>query len=206
MVDDGSRDGTADFVRQQTQLDPRVCLISYSPNRGKGNAVRAGVLAAKGRFVLFMDADGSTPIEEAEKVWPLLSGPFQVVLGSRGLRESKVEATQTPLRRLASDLFGVMTRMLVVYGVVDTQCGFKAFTKEAAQAVFSKLVVTSAIFDVELLLLCVRSGYSIAEVPVVWRHDQDSRITYDFRRSVKTILELVRIKWRHGVLWPVKAK
>ena len=205
VVDDGSRDGTADWVMEQAALDPRVRLVSYGGNRGKGYAVTTGMLAARGEAILFMDADGATPVEEADPFWARLeSGAADVVIGSRRAAGSQVEVAQKALRSLASDVFALLARVLLVYGVQDTQCGFKMFSRAAAGQIFSKVGTASAIFDMEVLLLAGRQRLRVAELPVRWRHDDDSRLTYNLRRSIRIFVELLRIKARHAVIWPVR--
>lgn len=204
VVDDGSSDGTSDWVRSQTFGTIPIQVIAYSPNRGKGYAVKTGMLAARGDYVLFMDADGATRIEEAEKMWPRLeSGQADVVIGSRAMKSSHILIFQSPLRRLAGDLYGMLARLLVLRGIVDTQCGFKAFTRAAAQAIFSRQTITSAIFDIEILILATKQRWRVCELPVVWRHDNDTRIAYNFRKSLLIFAELLKLKARHHILWPL---
>ena len=207
VVDDGSRDGTPDWVREEAGRDGRIRLISYQPNRGKGYAVKTGLGAAGGEVVLFMDADGSTPIAEIEPLWQVLKqGQTDVVVGSRALKAARILAAQSPLRRMAGDLFGWLARVLVANGVADTQCGFKLFTRASAGAIASRLTVASAIFDVELLLIAKKEGFRIAEIPVMWKHDEDTRIAYNFQKAVRVLVELLGLKLRYGILWPVKLK
>lgn len=204
VVDDGSGDGTADWVRSQSSPDIPVQVISYRPNRGKGHAVKTGMLAARGKYVLFMDADGATGIEEAEKMWPWLeSGRADVVIGSRALSSSRIEKSQSPIRRLAGDLFGVLSRLLVLRGIMDTQCGFKAFTRPAAQSIFSSQTIVSAIFDIEVLVLAAKRQLRVCELPVIWRHDNDTRIAYNWHKCMRVFLELLKLKVRHRILWPL---
>jgi dolichyl-phosphate beta-glucosyltransferase len=205
VVDDGSRDGTADWVREQAARDPRIRLVGYGGNRGKGYAVTVGMLEARGEALLFMDADGATPVEEADPFWlKLESGAADVVIGSRRAAGSQVEVAQKALRSLASDVFALLARVLLVYGVQDTQCGFKMFSRSAARQIFSRVGTASAIFDMEVLLLAGRNRLRVVELPVRWRHDDDSRLTYNLRRSIRIFMELLRIKARHRVLWPVR--
>lgn len=207
IVDDGSRDDTAAWVREQAARDARIRLVGYGGNRGKGYAVRTGMMNAHGASVLFMDADGATPVEEADAFWPLVEeGRADVVIGSRRAAGARVEVAQKALRSLASDVFAGLGRVLLVYGVQDTQCGFKLFSRSAARQVFAQVTTASAIFDLEALMLAGRAGLRVAEVPVRWRHDDDSRLTYNLRRSVRIFLELLRIKFRHRVWWPVGVK
>lgn len=201
VVNDGSRDGTAEMARA---LGFR--LIDLQPNRGKGGAVKAGMLAAAGRYVLFTDADQSTPISEAEKLLAKLESGYEVAIGSRAAAGAQVEQGQAWYRALAGKLFGVATRWLCLRGIADTQCGFKAMTREAAQRVFPQVTSDTAIFDIEMLLVATREGYRIAEVPVRWVHDPDTRIPYNLRRAIRIWAELLRIHKAQRVRWPWKAR
>jgi len=205
IVDDGSTDGTGDWARAQAEQSGDLRVVSYGGNRGKGFAVKTGMLEALGKVILFMDADSATPVTEADKVWPLLEdGSADIVLGSRRQVGAQVRASQGVLRRAASVVFAMLARVLVLYGVKDTQCGFKGLKRQAAQDVFGQLTSPTAIFDIEMLVLARRAGYRVAEVPVTWSHDEDSRITYNTRRSLMIFAELLRLKWRYRILWPIR--
>jgi len=204
VVDDGSTDGTAHVAEEMAQTHPQVRVISYRPNKGKGNAVRTGMLAAQGRYVLFADADQSTPIRELDKLLPKLERDgYDIAVASRWLPESEVIIAQSRTRRLASRLFWFAVRMLALRGLADTQCGFKCMTREAAQKIFPQVKTNTPVFDVEMLIVATREGYRVAEVPVRWIHDHDTRIPYNFRRAWETLLEIFRIMRRHRVWWPV---
>jgi len=190
VVNDGSRDGTA---RVATEL--RAQVIDLQPNRGKGGAVKAGMLAARGQYVLFTDADQSTPIGEVDKLLEKVEREgFDVAIGSRAARGAAVEEAQVWYRALAGKLFGVATRGLVIAGIADTQCGFKLMKREVAQKVFPQVTSNTAIFDIEFLAVAVREGFRIAEVPVHWVHDPDTRIPYNLSRALRIWGELFRIK------------
>ncbi len=189
VVNDGSRDSTA---RVAVELGAR--LIDLQPNRGKGGAVKAGMLAAQGRYVLFTDADQSTPIGEVDKLLAKLETGYDVAIGSRATAGADVEKAQVWYRTLAGKLFGLATRWLVIGGVADTQCGFKLMTRDVAQKVFQHVTSPTAIFDIEMLAVAVREGCRIAEVPVHWVHDPDTRIPYNLRRACRIWGELFRIK------------
>jgi len=202
IVDDGSSDGTAQWAWEQAQADERIRVQTYQPNRGKGHAVRLGLGVAKGQYRLFMDADGATSIEEADKFWPVLeNGNADIVIGSRRQEGASVVAGQSALRRAASRIYAAMTALLVVRGVQDTQCGFKAFTEVAVEMLLPHLRVNSAIFDIEMLAVAAQLRQRVCEVPVAWQHDDDSRLTYDLRKSVWIWMELLRLKWSHRILW-----
>ncbi len=202
VVDDGSKDGTAAVARTLP-----VRLISYQPNQGKGGAVKVGMLAAEGRYVLFTDADQSTPIQEVEKLLvKVREEGYDVAIGSRAVAGARIEEAQAWYRVWASRIIRWARTLLLLRGIKDTQCGFKLMTREAAQTIFPRVTSRMAIFDVEMLVVAARAGYRIAEVPVRWIHDPDTRIPYNLRRAVAIWLELFRIKWAQRVIWPVKAR
>ena len=203
VVDDGSTDGTAEWVQSEVERKQHLRLVEYGANRGKGYAVGAGIRAASGRSILFMDADSSTPVTESDAFWELLeNGSADVVIGSRRVEGARVETAQSLPRRLASSGYALFVKAMVIYGVKDTQCGFKSFTQTAARSIFEQATVASAIFDIEVLLLAARSGLRVRELPVVWRHDDDSRLTYNTWKSVLIFWEVICLKWRWRVWWP----
>ena len=207
IVNDGSRDGTVAITQALAQTYPMIRLIDLQPNRGKGGAVRAGMIVGRGRYVLFTDADQSTPISEVEKLLAKLEGDgYDVAIGSRAAAGADVEQGQVWYRALAGKLFGLGTRLLCVRGLRDTQCGFKCLKREAVQKVFPQLTTNSVLLDIEMLLVATREGYRIAEVPVHWVHDPDTRIPYDFRRALKIWGELFRINRIQHVRWPLKVR
>jgi dolichyl-phosphate beta-glucosyltransferase len=175
VVDDGSADRTAARAEETgRRLGLSLRLVRFSANRGKGAAVRAGVLAAEGKQVLVSDADFSTPIGEWEK---LAAAGAPVAIGSRAVDESLVKERQPLARVLAGKLFNLVVRAVVLPGIRDTQCGFKLFSHEAARAIFPRTTVDRFAWDVEALLLARRLGFPIAEVPVLWFDSPDSRVT-----------------------------
>lgn len=207
VVNDGSRDDTAAVTRELTKEFPMARLIDLQPNRGKGGAVKAGMLDAKGRFVLFTDADQSTPITEVEKLLPKLEQEgYGMAIGSRAVPGARTEQPQAWYRALAGKLFGVGTKVFCISGFYDTQCGFKIMKREVAQKVFPQVTSNSAIFDIEMLVVATREGYRIAEVPVQWVHDPDTRIPYNLRRAVSIWLELFRINRVQKIVRALKAR
>jgi len=207
VVDDGSRDDTATVAGELGRRFPMVRLISYTPNRGKGGAVKAGMLEAKGKIVLFTDADQSTPISECGKMLAELErGACEVAIGSREIAGAKVEQGQVWYRELAAHVFTTGAKVLCLRGIADTQCGFKAMTRAAAQRIFPQVTSASAIFDIEMLVVATKEGYRVAELPVRWVHDPDTRIPYDLRRMLGVWVELFRIRRAQRIGWPVKAK
>lgn len=201
VVNDGSRDSTAQVARELG-----VRLIDLQPNRGKGGAVKAGMLAAEGRYVLFTDADQSTPIGEISKLLEKLEAGYDMAIGSRAVPGTEVEQPQVWYRALAGKLFGLGTRLFCIRGIHDTQCGFKAMTRETAQKVFPKVTSNTAIFDIEMLVVATREGCRIVELPVKWVHDPDTRIPYNLRRALRIWAELFRIRHAQRVGWPLKVK
>ena len=192
VVDDGSSDRTAAVAEKTAAgLGLSFRVVRFPENRGKGAAVRAGVLEATGEHVLVTDADLSTPIEEVDK---LLAAGAPVAIGSRGVDATLVKERQ-PLFRVASGkLFNLLVRLLAVSGIRDTQCGFKLFRKDAAREVFSRTTVDRFAFDVEALLLARRLGYAISEVPVLWFNSPDTRV--GFGGGLEAFAALFRIRWQ----------
>ena len=206
VANDGSEDGTACVTEELAKTYSMLRLINLSPNRGKGAAVRAGVLDARGRYVMFVDADQSTPIQEVDRLLSTLQAGYDMAIGSRAVPGANVIRPQVWYRALAGRAFGVATRLLCVRGIRDTQCGFKAMTRDVAQKVFSQVTSNTALFDIEMLVVAAREGYRVAELPVHWVHDSDTRIPYDLRRALSTCGELLRIRSAQHLGWPLKTQ
>lgn len=187
VVDDGSRDGTAERAEAAG-----ATILRNEANRGKGFAVRRGMLAARGARRLMTDADLSTPIEELDRLGARMDEGADVVVGSRALPGSRIEVRQPWYRENSGRLFNVFVRALAVPGVMDTQCGFKLFSAAAAREVFSAARLDGFCFDVEALFLARKMGYRIAEVPVVWRNDAASRVS--LLRGFLAFPDLLRIR------------
>lgn len=199
VVDDGSTDGTGAVVGAIAERRPEVKLLEYSPNRGKGHAVRYGMLRAAGSRVLFSDADLATPIEELEKLEARLDAGFQIAIGSRDVRGSTLERRQSFVRELGGKSFNRLVRLLTVPGIHDTQCGFKLFTQNAAHTVFSRCRVDHFAFDVEVLYLAIRVfGMRVAETPVRWAHQEGSKVRFwrDGWRMVQTLVRIRATRYR----------
>ncbi len=195
VADDGSRDETALRVEALARGDRRLSVIRLPQNRGKGAAVRTGVLASRGVRVLFMDADLATPIEELEKLDPYLEQGYDVAIGSRGLTESDIRQRQPFPRELMGRTFNLIVRSLLLGGFRDTQCGFKLFTRAAAQELFGAQTLDGFAFDVEVLLLAKDRGYRIREVPVVWYHAPNSKVS-PITDASRMFADLVRLRAR----------
>ena len=195
VVDDGSRDRTEARAEEALRGMPFARILRRSANRGKGFSVREGVLAARGAFILFSDADLSTPIEELDKFWPLIDEGCDAVIGSRALPGSDIRIRQNPVRELMGKTFNLFVRLLLFRGIPDTQCGFKLFRRTAALDLFTRLRTPGFGFDVEVLYLCRTAGYRVGQVPVVWRHSRPSRVRL-VRGAAGMLGELLRIKLR----------
>jgi dolichyl-phosphate beta-glucosyltransferase len=189
VVDDGSKDRT---VERALAVCSSVVLVRNPQNRGKGHAVRQGMLLARGRRRLMTDADLSTPIEELERLLSCMDEGYDVVIGSRALAGARIEVHQPRYRESLGRLFNLLVRWLVVPGLHDTQCGFKLFTGEAAR-VFEVARLNGFCFDVEALFVARRRGLRIAELPVTWRNDAATRVTT--LRGALAFGDLLRIRW-----------
>lgn len=209
VVDDGSRDKTADLVRDFARSMPQLRLITYPGNRGKGYALRKGVESSRGDMVLLTDADLSTPIEELEKLKGHIAGQScQIAIGSRALPLSDIAKAQPAWRRGMGRFFNRMVRLLVIDGFNDTQCGFKLFTGDAARTLFRVARIDRFAYDVEILSLARDNGYRIAEVPIRWENCPASKVNPAVD-SLQMLGDLVRIRLasRHKqdkVLAPLK--
>lgn len=193
VVDDGSTDGTGDIAASVGQACGLVTVLRSDRNRGKGAAVRRGVLAARLGHVLFTDVDLSTPIEETSKLRAALVRGADVAIGSRRLAESDVQVHQPWLRELAGRTFSRLVSLLLLPGIRDSQCGFKAFRRSTARELFGRQRLEGFGFDAEVLWLARRLGYRVAEVPIAWRDDRGSNVRL-VRDSGGMLLDLGRIR------------
>lgn len=195
VVDDGSRDETAIVVEKfQTEV-PTVRLLRLAQNTGKGGAVRRGMLEARGRLQLFVDADGATPIQELERLEAHIKDGADIAIGSRFLasRDSRYTVKARWHRTVLGNLFNWIVQQLGVRGITDTQCGFKLFRGVVARDLFSVARVSGYGFDLELLYIAKRRGYRIAEVPVNWT-DQPGTKVWVLRDGLRMLLELLMVR------------
>ena len=193
VVDDGSRDGTVALA--ETFADRGVKVLKNPGNRGKGYSVRHGMLEAARDIVLFSDADLSTPIEEVEAlVAPVLDGKADGAIGSRAVHGSNVEVSQPFYRVLMGKTFNLFVRTIAIGGYSDTQCGFKLFTREAAQQIFKRQLFEGFSFDVEILFIAKKLGLKVAEVPVRWVNDPETKVSA-VRDSLRMFRDLFRVRW-----------
>ena len=204
VVDDGSLDATARLVEERAaaSADGRLRVLRNEGNRGKGYSVRRGVLEATGDHILFSDADLSTPIEELDRLQRALSGgAAEVAIGSRAVDRSMTLKRQPLLRDHLGRCFNLAVQALVLPGIRDTQCGFKLFTRRAAHDVFRRAQLDGFAFDVEALFLARALGYEVAEVPVVWINDENTRVD-PLRDGLRMLRDIYRIRRLHQALGP----
>jgi dolichyl-phosphate beta-glucosyltransferase len=193
VVNDGSKDDTAEIVRRYASMDRRLRLLENPGNRGKGYSVRTGMLRAVGDLLLFSDADLSSPIEEASKLFEAIGKGADIAIGSRWLRSELQTQPQSRPRQLLGRAFNLVPRLVLGLNYKDTQCGFKAFTRGAAQLVFPKQRIEGWGFDPELLFLAKNNGLKVAEVPVTWAHSQGTRIR-PLRDGTAMVTEMFKIR------------
>lgn len=196
IADDGSRDQTLALVRLLEATDVRVRSLAC-PHTGKGAAVRLGMLNAKGRFILFMDADRATPMSEIPKLLQALEKGHDLAIGSRFMQHSgEVEVKTSSLRRIIGRCFAFFVNLFALRGIGDTQCGFKMFRREAAMAIFSRQRIVGFAFDVEILFIARRLSLSIAEIPVNWVSQPGSKVNL-VKDSIGMLWDISRIRWLH---------
>ncbi len=194
VVNDGSRDNTAEIIRSFAAKDPVVRLVENPGNRGKGYSVRNGMLHARGRILIFSDADLSSPIEETPKLLRALDDGADIAIGSRWLRAETQTQRQPVYRQLLGRIFNLLLRLTLGLPFKDTQCGFKAFKQAAAQAVFPRQKIERWGFDPEILFLARKFGFCVREVPVAWAHSGGARINPLVDGS-RMFLEMLYIRW-----------
>jgi dolichyl-phosphate beta-glucosyltransferase len=192
VVDDGSRDETSAVAGRVAG----VRVLRLETNRGKGAAVRHGMLEARGEWVLMSDADLSTPIDEYDRLKEHLKAGADIAIGSRGLRQAEIEVSQPFYRVFMGKTFNLLVQALLLPGIWDTQCGFKLFSRSAARAVFERVGLSGFGFDVEAVYIAKRLGLRVDEVPVRWRNDPDTRVNA-WRDSLRTFRELWGIRRTH---------
>lgn len=195
IVDDGSLDGTASFAATFVDHFESMRVLGDTVNRGKGYAIRTGMLAATGDLRLFADADGSTPWDEYAPLKHAMSNA-DIAIASIGMKESRIERYQPGLRTQFGRAANLLIQALVLPGIKDSQRGFKLFTASAAEQVFSRCTVDGWAFDIEALAIARRRGLDVAEIPVRWEHREDSRVTSS--SYIQSLLDLLRIRTR---LW-----
>jgi dolichyl-phosphate beta-glucosyltransferase len=196
LVDDGSTDGTLRVAEESFKGVPNSKILTRANNLGKGCSVREGVLKARGQYILFSDADLSTPIEELDKCFSWIAEGYDIAIGSRGLRDSDVQIPQSLPRRTMGKIFNLIVQALVFKGIKDTQCGFKLFRREPALELFRHSRLRGFGFDVEILFSALQKRYKIKEIPVVWRNFPPSRVRL-VSSSAKMLFEVLEIRLRN---------
>ena len=198
VVDDGSTDRTSKVVMHSTNDVPHLEVISYKKNRGKGYALRQGVLASKGEIVLLTDADLSTPIEELSVLLPLVyDNKCDIAIGSRALALSEIIRKQPWWRQSMGKLFNKVVKVLVIDDFSDTQCGFKMFSGDIARGLFKEARINRFAYDVEILALAKKKGYRILEMPIRWINSPESKVN-PIADSLNMIVDLLKIRLNVG--------
>jgi dolichyl-phosphate beta-glucosyltransferase len=193
VVDDGSRDDTAGYVRSVARQDPRVQLLAQAHNQGKGRAIQRGMLEARGHHLLFADADGATPFREVQQLLAAADAGHEIAIGSRRASSAAATRERTGLRALMGQMFYSFVNFLAVPGINDTQCGFKLFRRDCAQALFTDLNEAGWAFDVEVLYRAQLTGYGIAEVAVDWHEVEGSKVS-PVRDAIRMFVAVFRIR------------
>jgi glycosyltransferase involved in cell wall biosynthesis len=193
VVDDGSKDRTAEVAKEFQERFRSLRVLSNGKNRGKGFSVRRGMLESRGRLVLFTDADLSAPIEEADKLLAALE-THDVAIGSRALNRSLITVHESRFREIAGMIFNFIVRAILRLPFVDTQCGFKAFRREACRIIFEQQRIERFGFDPELLYLARRHHLRTVEIPVRWGHSPATKVSL-LRDSIQMFLDVFTIRW-----------
>jgi len=194
VVSDGSTDRTNEITKNLMAEIKNLRLLEFPKKRGKGFGVRQGMLEAKGGYRIFTDADNSTPLEQIEKMWPHFKEGFDIVIGSRDLKGAVLDPPQPWQRIFAGEAFKLVRKIIVgLWEIQDSQCGFKCFTKKAAEKIFPKCKIDRFSFDAEVLLIAKKLKYKIKEIPIYWKNDLASKVK--FKSMVKMALDLVKIRW-----------
>ncbi len=203
VVDDGSTDGTADMASQLLEGEANCRVLPQPQNRGKGHAVKVGMLAARGSYVLFTDADLSTPPEELAKFWPAFDEGYDIVIGSRKMEGANVVRHQPLWRETLGKVFTFLSDVIATRGISDVTCGFKCFSNESAHAVFRLSRISDWSFDAEVLFISQHLGYRIKEVPVTWLDEPGTKVRL-WKDALKALRGLfrIRVNWARGMYRP----
>ncbi len=195
VVNDGSKDRTVEIAKNLAPKIKNLTVTGYEQNRGKGFAVRFGMLEAKGDYRLFTDADNSTSIDQIEKMWPEFEKGFDIVIGSRDVKGAVLNPPQPWIRQIIlGEGFKLYRKIIIdLWGIEDTQCGFKCFKKSAAENIFPKCKIDRFAFDPEILIIGKSLGEKIKEIPVYWKNDLESKVK--FKSMFSMALDLFKIRW-----------
>lgn len=170
----------------------KIYILDNKVNKGKGFSVRRGVIVSKGQYVLFSDADLSTPMEEFEKLLTHLKNGYNIAIGSRGLKDSKIIVRQNKLREYMGKIFNILVRIITNLKYKDTQCGFKCFDRKSVNSIFPYLKINGFSFDIEILYLAKKFGLKVSEIPIRWINKNNSKVS-TIRAPIKMFIDLVRI-------------
>lgn len=195
FVNDGSSDKTAKVIEDilDKENSGLFRLVSFTRNHGKGYAVKRGIFAARGRFILFADADNATPIEQVDKLLTY-ANVYDVIIGSRYIQKGTVQKSESLVRVVGARFLNLAIRVMIGLKIVDTQCGFKLFEASAARDIFSRQTFEGFSFDVEILAIAKKLGYKIIEVPVTWIHDPNSKVE-PIKEGFRFLKALIIIRW-----------
>lgn len=195
IVSADGNDGTREIVAEMAQSNPALQVIGSPERMGKGHGIREAMHLTQGEIVGFADADNKTPIDEFDKFLPLLREGYDLVIGSRGLKESRIERKQPLYRQIGSRGFGILMRTITgLYDIIDTQCGFKFFQRHIGQDLFNRQRIDGYMYDVEILYLAKQAGYRMAQVPIRWRDDGDSRLQL-LSGNIRNVMDIFRIRF-----------
>lgn len=192
VVSDGSTDNTAEVVNNLVTKISGLKFIDNHDNRGKGGVVKQGMLEASGDVRLFMDADNSTKISEIEKFLPYFEQGFDIVIGSRRIKGSQIAVHQPIIRDLLGGIFRLIVHTIVPLHVTDSQCGFKAFSSKASEAIFPKQTIMRWAFDVEILALARKMKFKIQEAPILWQNDEASNVKLS--GMIRMLFEVLQVR------------
>jgi len=193
VVSGGSTDNTVEVTKKLIPEIKNLSVLELKESLGKGFSVRQGILKAQGKYRLFTDADNSTSINQVEKMWPEFEKGFDVVIGSRDIKGAVLAVPQPLFRRILGNIFNLLTKIISgIWGIPDTQCGFKGFSERAAKDIFSLMITDRFAFDVEVLIIAKKFGYIIKEIPVTWVNDISS--TVKFKSMVEMLLDIIKIR------------
>jgi dolichyl-phosphate beta-glucosyltransferase len=205
IVSADGTDGTREIVAELSKTNPRIKEIGSVERAGKGKGIRNAVSISTGKWIGFSDADNKTPITEMDKIIPFLEQGIEMVIGSRGGRQSLIERPQPWYRRVGAKGFAVFMHSVTgLWEIVDTQCGFKFFQAEIAKDLFSRQRIDGYMYDVEIIYLAKKAGYRMAQVPIRWRDDGDSRLQL-LSGNIRNVRDVISIRFRNYSPPAVKA-
>ncbi len=194
IVSDGSQDKTVEVARSLNSIVKNLTVIDNKDNHGKGYVVRQGLLAASGDYRLFTDADNSTHINHLKKMLPAFEKGYDYVIGSRDIKGAVLDPPQPWLRQRIGDIFNLMVQIVVgLWGIWDTQCGFKGLTRALAEDILPECKIDRWAFDPEMLIIAKKKGYKIKEIPVLWKNDLQSKVK--LKHTLRMAVDLFKIRW-----------